>query len=259
MNDDVVTEQSSVTTSVDIVSDSTQELLAFARLIAGQVWHRYQTLDPDDIASEICVYVLSHDRVLAEWQDYCEGDYDSEESAKHASNRIRTIFRRAGERYARKEIAAMVGYRPEDEAYYSTGLLKVLVEQYYAEGLTERPPVGRAESVAKSSGDPATAGNYLISLLDVQRGLELLPAKYRNRLKFRFKDLGQVTDAEIARMADNLAVAPGKRQRIAKHLGYSEDQIRGRVRIALRKLQSKLGGSSPYVRDHREQAEPAMI
>ena len=235
------------------------ELLSFARLTAGQVWNRYPNVDPDDIAQEICLYVLGSEKVHAEWEDYLEGDYDSEENARYASNRIRTIFRRAGERYARKEVAAMVGYEAQDEAFYGLGLLRVLVEQYYSEGLSERPPIGRAESVAKTNGDPATAGNYLISLLDVQRGLELLPAKYRNRLKFRFKDLGQVTDADIARMAGNLAVAPGKRQRIAKHLGHTEDQIRGRIRIALKKLQSKLGGPSPYVKDHQEEPDPATV
>lgn len=233
------------------------ELLPYARLIAGELGRRYPQVDSEDIAQEICLYVLGHDKVLTEWETHCEGDYDTEENARYASNRIRTIFRRAGERYARKEIADLAGYRPEDEAFYSVGLLRVLVEQYYTDGLAERPPVGRAESIAKTNADPATGGNYLISMLDVQRGLERLPAKYRNRLKFRFVDLGQVTDAEIARMVENLAVAPGKRQRIEKHLGVTEDQIRGRIRIALRKLQGRLGGPTPYVRDHREESEPA--
>lgn len=233
------------------------ELLSYARLIAGQVWNRYPSLDPEDITQEICLYVLTHDKVLAEWNDYCEGDYVDEEAEKYASNRIRLIFRRAGERFARKEIAAIVGYKPEDEAFYGMGHLRLLVEHYYAQGITERPPVGRSESVTQTVSDPASGGGWLVSLLDVQRGVEMLPRKYRARLKFRFADLGEYNDADIARMVENLATAKGKRDRIAKHLGHTEDQIRGRVRIALRKLQDKLGGSSPYQRDEQPVAQAA--
>lgn len=238
------------------------ELLAHARLLGGHVAGRFASVSADDVAQEIVLYVLTHRKVLDEWNDYCLGDFANQEEEKLASKRINTIFRRAGARYARKEVAAMVGYRPEDEAFYSLGLLRVLVEALYADGLSERPPVGRSESVAKTNADPAVGGNYLVSLLDVQRGIEHLPAKYRNRLKFRFTDKNLVgaTDAEIARMVENLAVAPGLRQRIEKHLGTSEDQIRSRIRTSLAKLQSKLGGASPYVKDHHNQeSEAAMI
>jgi hypothetical protein len=230
-----------------------EELLTYSRQIAGILWRRWPTLDPDDIASEICLYILSTPSVLAEWHDYMEGSYEDEEAEKYASRRMRMIARRAGARYCRREIAAQLGYKPEDEAFYSIRQLGELVEHYYSQGITERPPVGRGESVTRSVSDPAAGGGWLVSLLDVDRGLREMPQKYRARLKFRFKDLGQYSNKEIVAMVGNLAVAPGKRKRIEKHLGDTEKSISTRVQRALRRLQEVLGGASPYVPD----GEPA--
>lgn len=235
------------------------ELFAYARLTAGQLAPKWPNVSADDITQEICAYVLGTPRVLEEWDNWCEGDYASEEDERYASNRIRTICRRAGERFARRELAAIVGYAPPDEAFYSLGHLRVLVENFFLEGLSERPPIGRAESVVKTVSDPASGGNYLISLLDVERGIGLLPAKYRNRLRFRFHDLGEYSDPEIVKLVANLATAPGKRRRIEKHLGTTENTVRGRTRIALQKLQEKLGGPSPYRKTDVEEGVAAPV
>lgn len=230
------------------------ELLSYSRLVAGELRRRWPTIDPDDIASEICLYVLSTPKVHDEWLNYQEGSFDDIEAEKYAARRMRMIARRAGARYCRREIAHAVGYRPEDEAFYGLAQLGELVEHYYSQGITERPPIGRNESVTKAVSDPAAGGGWLVSLLDVERGLKMLPRKYRARLAFRYKDLGQYSTADIAAMAANLATAKGKRERIEKHLGTTESMIRGRVRQALRKLQDRLGGPSPYVRDDVELA-----
>lgn len=222
------------------------ELLAYSRLIAGDVWRRWPGMDPDDIAQEICVYVLSTPSVLEEWHDYMEGSFDSSDQERHASNRMRQIARRAGSRYCRREIAEQTGYRPEDEAFYGVGQLRELVEHFYKVGITERPLTGRDESVTRTASDPAAGGTWLVSLLDVESGLRRLPARHRNVLKFRYKDMGDYSSPELAKMLDNLAVAPGKRQRIERLLGTTDAQIRMRVRRALGKLQEKLGGPNPY-------------
>lgn len=228
-----------------------RELLDYARLVAGEVWRKWPTLDPDDIASEICLYILSTPTVLAEWQDYMEGSYEDLDQEKHASNRMRYIARRAGGRYCRREIAAQIGYKPEDEAFYSVKQLGDLVEIFYDQGITAAPVIGRADSMTSGL---VHSEAYLASLLDVERGLQMLAQKYRARLKFRFKDLGEYDVKDIAGMVGNLAVAPGKRRRIERHLGVTEGQIRGRIRQSLRKLQEKLGGPSPYGRDDVELA-----
>lgn len=230
------------------------ELLAYARLVAGEVWRKWPTLDPDDIASEICLYVLTNEKVHAEWTDYMEGSYTDAEAERHASNRMRMICRRAGGRYCRREIAAQVGYKPEDEAFYSVKQLGALVEHFYQDGITDMPLIGRAESVTKAATGVVHSEAYLASLLDVERGLKMLPRKYRTILKFRFVDMGEYEVKQIAGMAANLATPKGKRARIERILGTTESMIRGRVRQALRKLQGRLGGSSPYVREDVELA-----
>jgi len=233
---------------------SDDDLLTYARTIAGVLWRRWPTIDPDDIAQEICLYILSTPKVLEEWQNFREGDFTDAEAEKYAARRMRMIARRAGARYCRREIAGQLGYKPEDEAFYSIKQLQELVEHFYALGITERPPVSRGESITRSVSDPSAGGGWLVSLLDVERGLRELPQKYRARLKMRFKDLGEYDLKQIAAMVGNLAVAPGKRRRIEKHLGTDEKQMGMRVHRALRRLQDVLGGPTPYVREDLEQA-----
>lgn len=235
-----------------IDDDPIVQLDAYAQMIAHQVAKSWAYVEPEDIAQEICAYVLSKPKVRAEWEEYCLGDYPNEDSARHAAARIRLICRRAAQRYCRAEVAAATGYRPEDEAFYSIAQLRELVSHLLLEGVTERPLKGR-EAHSSNKSDPSTGGNWLVSLLDVQRGLERIPRKFRARLMFRFRDMAPHSDKEIAEMANNLAVPEGKRKRILKHLGPTEVTVYGRTKTALQKLQMRLGGASPYRKDEIEE------
>lgn len=234
-------------------SSAIDDLNVFARQVAAGLARRYSLSTIDDITQEIILYVWSKPQVWAEWEAYCqmEGDVDEDE-AKHTHNRLRLICRRAGERYCRKELASAIGYSPEDEAYYSIGQLRILAEWYFREGLTERGSRGGTGERVSSTGDPAHGGNWLSSLLDVQRGLERIPRKYRARLRTRFDHFGQYSDTELVAKVRNLATARGTRERIERHLGTSESAIQSRVSYALSKLQRALGGSSPYRKDPLE-------
>jgi hypothetical protein len=222
-------------------------LILQARTVALSLAKRYSLCDLEDIASEIVTYVYSKPKVLREWEDFVsmEGEVDEEE-ARHVANRMNLILRRAGERYCRKELAAQLGYSPEDEAFYSLPALRALVEWYYKEGITERPPVGRDKSPRR--GDPATGGDWMVSLLDVQRGLGIMPRKYRARLRCRYESFGDRTDQELAEMVGTLATPKGTRERIEKHLGYTPKQMASRVSYALSRLQRAIGGPNPYMR-----------
>src|SRR5690606_21721225 len=162
---------------------------------------------------------------LEEWQDFREGDFTDVEAEEYVARRMRMIARRAGARYCRREIAGQLGDKPDDAVFCSNKHLQELFEHFYALGVTERPPVSGGESITSSVSDPSAGGGWLVSLLDVERGLRELPKKYRARLKMRFKDLGEYDLKQIATMVGNLAVAPGKRRRIEKHLGTDEKQM----------------------------------
>lgn len=222
-------------------------LMNQARSVAYGLAKRYTLCTQDDIAQEIVAYVYSKPRVLQEWLDFVamEGEVDEEE-ARHLANRMNLIFRRAGERYCRKELSAVLGYSPEDEAFYSIPALRALVEWYFKEGVTERPAVARDK--APRRGDPATGGDWMVSLLDVQRGLKLIDRKYRARLRCRYQQFGDKTDQELADMVGTLATPRGTRERIERHLGSSASQIAARTGYALSKLQRALGGPNVYVR-----------
>lgn len=232
------------------------DLYPYALAVASDLARRYSLVDVDDVAHEIYLYVLEHEKVLEEWNEYCSGDYIDSRDERHAANRMRLICRRAGERYCRKETADRLGYSPEDEAFYSVPVLKLLVEHYFVAGITERGPqdgdLGR-----QTASDPATRGTWLAALLDVERGLSRIPRQYRHRLKLRYSDHGGRSVGELVAMVDNLATPRGTRERIEKALGTTEDQIHGRIRVALEKLQGVLGGASPYGRDRLTQDEQA--
>ncbi|MEU1880341.1 hypothetical protein ABZ470_23795 [Streptosporangium sp. NPDC020072] len=232
-----------------------EDLYPYAGIISAELARRYSLVDRDDITQEICMYVLDNDAVLEEWREYCSGDYVESRDERHASARMRLICRRAGERYCRRETAARVGYSPSDEAFYSTAVLKLLVEHFFRDGITERDSQG-SDLGRQTRGNPATAGTWLVSLMDVERGLSRIPRKYRHRLKLRYQDFGDKSVTELAAMTQNLAIPRGARERIERALGTTEDQIHGRLRIALIKLQRALGGSNPYGPDRPSEESP---
>ena len=53
---------------------------------------------------------------------------------------VKKEMRNATEKYCRAEKAALEGYRVEDEQFYSIGSLRVLLEAFFAGGVTESPP-----------------------------------------------------------------------------------------------------------------------
>lgn len=239
-------------------SSSLEDLYPYSVLVAENLGKRWHLCEVTDIAQEICLYVLKTPKVMEEWNNYCEGNYATEEDERHAANRMRLITRRAGERYCRKEMAERIGYRPQDEAFYGLTLLRALVEHYYTVGLTEHPPVVDDEG-RYSKNDPAMGRNWLVSLLDVERGLKLIKREYRTRLKVRFQVCAGLTDTQIEQALDNLANPKGWRDRVGKALGVSADTAYARTRAALRQLQKALGGPNPYTALEAREQRPNSV
>lgn len=69
-----------------------------------------------------------------------------------------------------------LGYDPNDQFYYSTGLVRELIPlavagpELPAPGITDRPT---------TQGDPAEGGNMLAMMLDVRSAIEKLPGLAR--------------------------------------------------------------------------------
>lgn len=222
-----------------------EELYAAATSVARSLAKRWKE-DYEDIRQEILLDALRND-LSASWTGFEELD---KEDYKELVARTRRWMRYAGERYCRREKAARDGYDINDEVFYSAKRLEQLLEWLLSEGLEERAPIGRAESVSRSTGDPSEGGGHLASLLDVQRGLELLDDHYRQRLEVRFGKLAGFSDDQIANMAQSeiRTLTGWHHEKLRYVLGTTGDQVRHRVDTALRRLQWELGGSNPWNR-----------
>jgi hypothetical protein len=217
-----------------------QEIHALVRSISNRLGRQWKE-DRDDVAQELYLWIF--DKL-----DYTFFDDDLEDDEyEEKLKRFRSSISWAGERYCRRAKAEREGYNPSDEYFYSLPLLQELVCNYLATGVEAHPPRGRAESVRRSV-DASEGGSYLVSMIDVDKGLKIMPDNYRQRLMVRFGPLGDLSDESVAGLSQSEIVTrtglhPETMRRL---LGETKDQIRHRSDTALRSLQRVLGGSSPY-------------
>lgn len=210
------------------------ELLALAATEAATLARKWPGLERDDVQQEILLWALESAETGSELSEEGLGEDEYRERRKALRWRLRDAgaqYCRGQERDRRRERAAALGYDVVDEVFYSLAQLKGLVETYFATGITERPPVGRADSVTRT-GDPAEGGSWLAGLVDVERGLRVIRVDYLERLWERLCPINAGrTDEEYG-----------------WGVGLTEHQVRGRLRTALRALQSTLGGQNPWNR-----------
>lgn len=153
---------------------------------------------------------------------------------------VETLLQRAGrrvqlgeERRYRAERAYALGYTPAEECFYSVGLLRVLIPAYLDGGVSEQPPRRRDESGPVRPGGGAEYGDWQVMMLDIQTGLSALPGWQRTLLERYFaypQGSGGWTHLEIA-----------------SAMREKPDALRQRVYRALKALQDRLGGPSPYI------------
>lgn len=198
-----------------------EEIFQLAKSEAHGLSKRYPMVERDDIFQEIALYTITNKLSLPDVEL-------TPQEQKEQIYYLKRDMRKHGDKFCRKEKAAKAGYEIEDEAFYSLPRLKDLVEVYYQTGVAEHPPISREDSV-KRSGDGSEAGTWMASLIDVERGLAMLPEGHRRRLSDRYKLFAHMNDSDYA-----------------FSLGLTEDQVRGRLRTALRALQRTLGGSNPW-------------
>lgn len=214
-----------------------------ATAISRKLSKRWQ-VEAEDIRQEILVWCLT------QGIDGSYVDLEDEEEAKSQAAQSYSSMRWAGERYCRKEKAAREGYSIEDEAFYGLKALQELLVNFFVTGLESHAPIGTADSVRHQKSDGSTSGNYLVSLLDVDRGLSLIPQHYRQRLAVRYGPLAHLSDDGIARLSQSEIheMTGWHPDRLALVLGNTGDRVRHRTETALKALQNALGGPNPWGR-----------
>ena len=195
--------------------------------VANTIYRRYKThVEKDDIKQELMAWAMT--RAADHTEDLME---PIEERRRHNEQRIAWQMKRAGERYARKEKAAKSGYQTNDEAYYETPKLGMLLPFVIA-SIIDGTVLEQAQEMIndgqpKGSSSPAEGGNLLANLIDIKKG---------------YLKLEQV-DQSILRMRHHESFTL---QQIAQVLECAISTADRRCDKSLRRLQDNLGGISPW-------------
>ena len=198
-----------------------EDIHALVSSVSRQLRSRYQMCEYVDIQQELDLWYIKHHRKVAEW--------DEEYHPKTASRFLARSLRNEGERYCRKEKAAIEGYEIEDEFFYSIPMIADMLALYFDPD--RHAPRGIELGKSPSGIPPEEGGNLLAMVADVGKAYEAMPPTDQWLLS-------SVYDGEIPvrEAIGNLSVDWGITHAAA-------DQ---RIRRVLGRLRTKLGGPRPY-------------
>ena len=195
--------------------------------VAYAIHRRYKHwVEKDDIAQECIAWAITRNAYITD-----QMSVEDVKQLEYNQKRIAYQMRRAAERYVRKEKANKSGYQLMDEAYYETLMLGQLLPFVIASVIDgtvlEQAQEMIRDGQPRGSSSPAEGGNLLASLIDIKKA---------------FLELDQ-DDQILLRMRhhENATL-----QEIAAHLECAVSTADRRCTNALRRLQEKLGGDTPF-------------
>jgi DNA-directed RNA polymerase specialized sigma24 family protein len=195
--------------------------------VASTVHKSYKKfVERDDVKQECLHWALTR-------ADYINEQLGEEnvEQRRHNEQKIAWQMKRAAERYCRKEKATKSGYQLGDEAYYQSATLGQLLPFVIASVLDgtvlEQAQEMIRDGQPKGSSSPAEGGNLLAMLIDIKGAYQELSEKDQKILALRYHE--------------NLTLA-----QIGAALECHFTTADRRVNHAMRELNNKLGGASPY-------------
>lgn len=195
--------------------------------VVATILRRYrQYTEKGDLLQEAWAFVLSRadsfNKLLSE---------EAEVQRRWNEKRVGWQIRRNLERYARKEKAAKSGYQVADEAYYDTitiaQLLPFVIKSFVNDTALEQSQILINDGTPRKPAAPAEGGNLLAMLVDIKKAYEKLEKDDQDLLRLRYHD--------------NLTL-----QHIAEFLECHPSTADRRATQALRRLQTIIGGESPY-------------
>ena len=195
--------------------------------VANTVFKRYRNfVEREDLKQELLKWAFSRADFINE--QLSETDTDK---LKHNEGRVAFQMKRAAERYARKEKAARSGYQLGDEAYYDTATLAQLLPFVIASVLDgtvlEQAQEMIRDGQPKGSSSPAEGGTLLAALIDIKKEYIKMEQEDQKVLVLRYHESCTL-------------------EQIAAILECSKSSADRRCNHALRELNNKLGGASPY-------------
>ena len=179
-----------------------------------------------DLLQEAWAFVLSRADAFNELLDI-----ESETQRKWNEKKIAWQIRRTLERYARKEKAAKSGYQINDEAYYDTitiaQLLPFVIKSSILDTALEQSQILVNDGQPRKPSAPAEGGNLLAMLVDIKKAYEAIDKEDQEILCLRYY-YNQTL------------------QHISEYLECAISTADRRCTQALRRLQDKMGGDTPW-------------
>ena len=195
--------------------------------VAYAIHRRYKHwVEKDDIAQECIAWAITRNAYITD-----QMSVEDVKQLEYNQKRIAYQMRRAAERYVRKEKAHKSGYQLMDEAYYETLMLGQLLPFVIASVIDgtvlEQAQEMIRDGQPRGSSSPAEGGNLLASLIDIKKAFLELDQKDQILLRLRHHENATL-------------------QEIAAHLECAVSTADRRCTNALRRLQEKLGGDTPF-------------
>ena len=195
--------------------------------VAYAIHRRYKHwVEKDDIAQECIAWAITRNAYITD-----QMSVEDVKQLEYNQKRIAYQMRRAAERYVRKEKAHKSGYQLMDEAYYETLMLGQLLPFVIASVIDgtvlEQAQEMIRDGQPRGSSSPAEGGNLLASLIDIKKAFLELDPEDQVLLRLRHHENATL-------------------QEIAAHLECAVSTADRRCTNALRRLQEKLGGDTPF-------------
>ena len=195
--------------------------------VAYAIHRRYSHwVEKEDITQECIAWAITRNTYITE-----QMSVEDAKQLEYNQKRIAYQMKRAAERYVRKEKANKSGYQLTDEAYYETLMLGQLLPFVIASVIDgtvlEQAQEMIRDGQPRGSSSPAEGGNLLASLIDIKKAFLELDQKDQIVLRMRHHDNATL-------------------QQIAAFLECAVSTADRRCTNSLRRLQTKLGGETPY-------------
>jgi RNA polymerase sigma factor (sigma-70 family) len=213
--------------------DWSEEMYAYlwdlADKIATTVHRKFPMVDQEDLLQEGLMWAVAHPGRL---EAYLEN-----EDVKRGTAQIAGAMKNCCRDYARKQRADLRDGDLTDDIWYQLGVLKGTGRGSKGRGLLHlvfddqawlNPEKPEGDQVRRSGADPAEGNNWLATLSDVKRAIELIPAGDRWYIECHYQ-FGQTYET-----IGGLCSPPVSRETVSK-----------RIDRAIKKVQDILGGPRP--------------
>jgi len=195
--------------------------------VAGSIARKFKGwVERDDLKQELYLWFIGRQDQYTD-----QLNEENKEKREHNERRLAYQMRRIAEKYARREKARKAGYHITDEVFYDTATIARLMPSIL-QSVIEGTVLEQAQDLIndgqpRKQPAPSEGGNLLAILIDVKKSYLKLEEEDKTILRMRYYDNNTL-------------------QEISQYLEVAVSTADRRCTSALRRLQDKLGGDTPW-------------